>query len=559
MVELIIAIVAIMIALVIKMEHDKVTKRKKLLYKLNKEWGDVPTEEFTPQKIASMYAYYNAVKRDNSDVDDITWHDLDMNQIFMTINNTRSAAGEEYLFAMLHQPEFDDEKLKERNRLIEFFSKNKEERQRVQVILSSMGKMKELSVYEFMNRLNILQRENNMSHVFMILGLVVSIFTIFFDPLFGFLLTGCCVVYNIVQYYKRKMQIEKYFQVVSYIIRLVYSAKELSECNIEAIAPYTKKLRENYKIYTKFIRGSWLVTSRNPSGSLADMFLDYARMFFHIDLIKFNTMLKTFETKQTELNEMFEILGMLDSMIAIASFRELMVEYCTPELVQQKVPEIKAENIYHPMINEPVKNSIHESRSVLITGSNASGKSTFIKTLAINAILAQTIYTVMADSYRASYFKVASSMALQDNLLSKESYYIVEIKSLKRIIDMLEDKIPTLCFVDEVLRGTNTLERIAASSRILLSLSKGNAICFAATHDIELTHILENFYSSYHFQEQVVEDDVLFDYVLYDGRAVSKNAIKLLKIMGYEDQIIDDATNSANQFLETGEWSVIKA
>ena len=207
MFELIIAIVAIMIALIIKMEHDKVTKRKKLMYKLNKEWGDVPTEEFTPQKIASMYAYYNAIKRDNSDVDDITWHDLDMNQIFMTINNTRSAAGEEYLFAMLHQPEFDDEKLKERNRLIEFFSKNKEERQRVQVILSSMGKMKELSVYEFMNRLNILQRENNMSHVFMILGLVVSIVTIFFDPLFGFLLTGCCVVYNIVQYYKRKMQI----------------------------------------------------------------------------------------------------------------------------------------------------------------------------------------------------------------------------------------------------------------------------------------------------------------------------------------------------------------
>lgn len=559
MFEIMIAIVAIIIALVIKMEHDKVTARKKLMYKLNKEWGDVPTQEFTPQKIASMYSYYNAVKRDNGDVDDITWNDLDMNQIFMTINNTRSAAGEEYLFSMLHQPEFEEEKLKERNRLIEFFSKNKEDRQRVQEILSSMGKMKELSVYEFMNRLNILERENNMAHVFLIIALFVGIGSIFFDPVIGFILTGFCFVNNIVQYYKRKMQIEKYFQVVSYIIRLVYSAKELSECNIAEIAPYTNKLREDYKIYTKFTRGSWLVTSRNPAGSLADILLDYVRMIFHVDLIKFNTMMKTFETKQYELNEMFEIMGMLDSMIAIASFRELMGDYCTPVLVQQKEVKISTENVYHPMLNDPVKNSIDEKRSVLITGSNASGKSTFIKTLAINCILAQTIYTVMADKYEASYFKVASSMALKDDLLGKESYYIVEIKSLKRIVDMLEDKIPTLCFVDEVLRGTNTLERIAASSRILLSLAKGNAICFAATHDIELTHILENFYSNYHFQEQVVEDDVLFDYILHEGRAVSKNAIKLLKIMGYNDQIIEDATNSANEFLECGEWSVIKA
>ncbi|MDD5936292.1 MAG: hypothetical protein PUC65_12175 [Clostridiales bacterium] len=557
-IEIIVLIAGIIIALIIKNEHDKVTARNKLMYKLNKEWGDVPTEEFTPQKIESMYAYYNAMKREKGDVDEITWNDLDMNQIFMTINNTRSAAGEEYLFAMLHQPEFDNKKLKERNRLIEFFGSHKEERQKVQVILDRMGKMKALSVYEYMNRLSILERENNMSHYFLMLALAIAVGVIFIQPMYGILLTVGCIVNNIIQYYKRKMVIEKYFQVVSYIIRLVDCAGELSDCNIKEISEYTDKLRANYKIYAPFIRGAWLVTSRNPAGSLADMFLDYLRMIFHIDLIKFNTMMKTFEKKQYELNEMFEVMGTLDSMIAIASFRELMGDYCIPELTASKKPSIAAENLYHPMINDPVKNSITEQQSVLITGSNASGKSTFIKTLAINAILAQTIDTVMADSYQASYFKVASSMALQDNLMGQESYYIVEIKSLKRILDQLEDEIPILCFVDEVLRGTNTLERIAASSQILLSLAKGNAICFAATHDIELTHILENYYSNYHFQEQVVEDDVLFDYVLHTGRAVSKNAIKLLKIIGYNDKIIHDATNTANEFLESGEWSIIQ-
>jgi DNA mismatch repair ATPase MutS len=210
------------------------------------------------------------------------------------------------------------------------------------------------------------------------------------------------------------------------------------------------------------------------------------------------------------------------------------------------------------MINKPVTNSIKENRCVVITGSNASGKSTFIKTLAINAILSQTIYTSMSKKYNASFFQIASSMALQDSIFSSESYYIVEIKSLKRILDRLDKNVPTLCFVDEVLRGTNTLERIAASSQILFNFSKVNALCFAATHDIELTYILQKYFSNYHFQEEVVDNQVLFDYKLYEGRAVSRNAIKLLGMMGYPDKVIEDAANSANLFLEEGYWKEIE-
>jgi DNA mismatch repair ATPase MutS len=149
-------------------------------------------------------------------------------------------------------------------------------------------------------------------------------------------------------------------------------------------------------------------------------------------------------------------------------------------------------------------------------------------------------------------------MALRDNLLSKESYYIVEIKSLKRILDRVNNEVPTLCFIDEVLRGTNTLERIAASSRILSSLSKKNTLVFAATHDIELTQILENEYSNYHFQERIEDNEILFDYKLYKGKAISKNAIKLLNMMGYPKEIIVSAENAAEEFLTKGEWSKIQ-
>ena len=149
-------------------------------------------------------------------------------------------------------------------------------------------------------------------------------------------------------------------------------------------------------------------------------------------------------------------------------------------------------------------------------------------------------------------------MALRDSIESGESYYIVEIKSLKRIMDKANeagDRI--LCFVDEVLRGTNTIERIAASSQILKELEAKSVLCFAATHDIELTYILKDYYSNYHFTEQVVDNEIVFSYELMKGRATSRNAIKLLEIIGYNKEIVEKAQNRAKDFANTGVWRQI--
>ena len=133
---------------------------------------------------------------------------------------------------------------------------------------------------------------------------------------------------------------------------------------------------------------------------------------------------------------------------------------------------------------------------------------------------------------------------------------MVEIKALKRILDLLSDgeEYPVLCFVDEVLRGTNTVERIAASTEILRSMAQKSCICFAATHDIELTHLLEGIYSNYHFEEEIKDNDILFSYKILNGRATTRNAIRLLGIMGYDEGIIREAEERANTFLKTGRW-----
>ena len=254
--------------------------------------------------------------------------------------------------------------------------------------------------------------------------------------------------------------------------------------------------------------------------------------------------------------EVFEIVGLLDAMCAIASFRAMLPVYCIPEFSNER--KYHAKELYHPFLKEPIPATMITKKSVLITGSNASGKSTFIKSAAMNAILAQTIHTVCAKEYQSSFFKVMTSMALSDNLFTKESYYIAEIKSLKRILQETNGTIPVLGFVDEVLRGTNTVERISASSQILATLSVSNALMFAATHDIELTYMLEELFENYHFEEQIKEKEILFDYKLKMGRATTQNAIALLRLLEYPEDITRKAKETAKQFLLEGEWRKVK-
>ncbi len=555
--QYIVVIIGIMIAIVLWSWLNEFRNRRFLKERLINEWGDTPKGEFTSEKMNSIKLFYKTKQDSRLDVDDITWNDLDMDEIFMVMNNTQSSIGEEYLYALLHKPCFEEAELKERNRLMKYFEKNGTERLKLQTGLHKVGKIKHISVYEYINRLEAQKTESNLIHYLLDLALLISISLIFVIPALGGFLSLSFFIINIFHYYTCKGKIENYLLVFSYIFRLLDSSKAFIRMELPEIRTYTDSLKKDIKHFRKIQRGSFLLTTKSGSGDILEMILDYLRMLFHLDLIKFNSMLGFFKKNRAVLNHIYETIGYLDSMMAAASFRNLIDYYCEPSLTKSQKPGISAIELYHPLLEEPVPNSITEQQSVLITGSNASGKSTFIKTLAVNAILSQTIYTAMARSYQGSFFQIYSSMAIKDNIFSSESYYIVEIKSLKRILDSVNDEIPTLCFIDEVLRGTNTLERIAASSRILSSLAEKNTLVFAATHDIELTHILEGAYSNYHFQERIEKHQIIFDYLLYQGKSVSKNAIRLLDMLGYPKEITEGADKAAFDFLTTGEWAKI--
>ena len=562
--------------------YDKKKYKQRIRRVLRDDFGTVSDEEYSPEKLKSLQSYYGAIKRDAYDVDDITWNDLELDELFMVMNRTVSAMGEEYLYAMLRQPQFDAEEMKERERVISFFLNNEEKRVDVQEALYQIGKNRKYSVYECMHYIKKIKRESNLPHFLAVVLLFGSLVLAFIEPAVGVIATVLVVTYNLVSYMKRKGELDAYISSVTYLIRLLYAVEDVEKLELPELDAYVSRMKDLNKHFAAFKRNFWIIGSRKPTGDMMDMAMSYFRMLFHIDLIKFNRMLNIYDKYVEELNELYEVVGYLDALCAAASFRALLGEggYCVPELLSESVPETfgdvdgkdtkadntgfsgkvwapvyEAEGLYHPLLDAPVTNSIRTNRSVLLTGSNASGKSTFLKSVAMGALLAQTVHTVPAKSYRASYFQILSSMALRDNMQGNESYFIVEIKSLKRIYEAAKASVCTLCFVDEVLRGTNTVERIAASREVLSGLANsGRTICFAATHDIELTYLLEKDCDNYHFEETVTDDTVTFDYLLHEGRANSRNAIKLLRMLGYPAEVIERAEATAEHFLQNGEW-----
>lgn len=531
-------------------------ERIKLLNKIKENWGNVPDREYEYDEFQKLTKFYQSTVGNTFHIDDITWNDLDMDDIYMLLNNTYSSAGEEYLYKMLRVPTFDEKELARRDELISNFENNAEEAFLLQERFAALGRTKSISLSEFIHRLGDLGNRSSIKHYIMDILFLFGAGLLLFQPIIGLVMLLSMLTINIISYYREKAEIESYFICFRYLVDMINCADGINKLNISGIDAYKAVLKDSLEQLSTIRNGIFLLSTNGTSGSLGEIIMEYIRMIFHVDIIKFNSMLDATRKNTAYIDTLFETLGKLDAGVAIASFRAGVSYYCKPQLYQstKENKKMEMEEIFHPMIPNPVSNTLKEKQSVLITGSNASGKSTFLKTIAINSILAQTVYTCTAKKYSSCYFKTYSSMALKDNLLNNESYYIVEIKSLKRILDSIDNSIPVLCFVDEVLRGTNTIERIAASSHILKHLSERNVVCFAATHDIELTHMLENYYSNYHFTENVQDDDVQFSYELLKGRATSRNAIKLLNVIGFEKDIVKNADNLAHKFMEQGVW-----
>lgn len=272
------------------------------------------------------------------------------------------------------------------------------------------------------------------------------------------------------------------------------------------------------------------------TGEVMDIARDYLIGATLWDITVFGNIMKLISGKYEALLTVYEFVGEIDMEISVASFRQSLPCYCRPKFTDEK--QLTMIKLYHPLLIDPVSNDWIFRKNCLITGANASGKSTFIKAVAVNVILAQSIYTCMAESFCLAPFLVLTSMAVRDDILAGESYYIREANNLKRIVDAAKEGKMALCLMDEILRGTNTQERLAASRAVLKFLTGKNCLIAAATHDLELADMLREEYQCYHFETAMGEHDILFDYKIRTGPGNSRNAVRLLRSLSFPEEIV---------------------
>lgn len=526
--------------------REKNRSRMKFYYG---RWRDV----YYSDEVLSIIKEYTQSKE--CLIDEITWNDLNMDDVFQKINHTWSFAGEDYLYYLMHVPVNSKKDWKDQEELIRYYQEHERERIELQMLFGKIGKYHGASIYSYISRSIEMNTHTPLVHYLCPIALAIAIGSLFFNPAEGVGFLILVVITNIGLYFSKRRAIENSMQALQYFLNLQKAAGNILKKKLVVNEHYREMLQKDYTSVKKYLGWTTMLKPADwGNQSLEEIVLDYFRLVTHLDNILFYRCMRRLKQNMNAVENLITTMRFLESIIAIGSLRKALPYYCVPEFSEGRQLEIQ--DAYHPLIEEPIANSICAEKGILITGSNASGKSTFLKTVAINAIMAQGLHTCAANIYRGPWCHIFSSMALRDNIYQGESYFIAEIKGLKRILEAKDENLPVLCFVDEVLRGTNTVERIAASTQVLREFQRRNILCFAATHDIELTFLLENEFENYHFQEQIQEGEVLFDYRLYKGRSNSRNAIRLLELLGYETDIVEGANEMVARFLKNGKWSL---
>lgn len=242
---------------------------------------------------------------------------------------------------------------------------------------------------------------------------------------------------------------------------------------------------------------------------------------------------------QSQLSNWLETIGKLEMLNSLATFAFNHPAYSYPILKSGKL-EIQIENMGHPLItsNQMITNSITlgtDGCVYIITGSNMSGKSTFLRAIGLNMILAQAGVPVFASSMTFTPVRLLTSFRQSDSIQESTSYFMAELKRLKEIMSIATEQGAALILLDEILRGTNSEDKSHGSEILLEKLMHVNAITLLATHDIKLGSleaVHPNKAVNYCFESEIKENNLTFDYRIRRGVAQNKNATFLMKKMG---------------------------
>ena len=512
---------------------DALWPERKTLASLRSAWGSLGDKRAWLES-----DYFDLVRRrpDRVLVDDRTWLDLEYPRIFGDMDTTITPIGSQLLFHQLRRYPGSGEEPRALYETCEILRSNAPLRERIQL------RLKPLEDDGFANIAGFLldnppekMRHRGLIALWGLASLVVLSGVIAQGwPLWiwlGMLAINVLVILKASGYLFRDAHTLKGCVYMMQVAERVAGAG-----GHDAGLPMLERLRAE-SANRQRVRKSlmWFAFVNKP---LVSWIVVWLNLMFLLETSIYNLTIERFVRVREALLPTFVLLGELDACIAIASYLQRHREHCRPAWTDDGSLELMQAR--HPLIEEPVANSIALARqSVLVTGSNMAGKTTFIKTVAIQLLFGQTLGFCLASEARIPRIRVMASIRGEHSVASGKSHYFAEVEAIRSFIDLHERGVPAVFVIDELFSGTNTVERIAAARAVLECLSR-RATVLVTTHDVELQSLIPEQFILCHFQENP-DIDGFFDYRLRPGRANGRNAIRLLQRMGFPDQVVANA------------------
>lgn len=479
---------------------------------------------------------------------DKTWNDLNGEALFERVDRTSSAIGRQYLYSLLRYDRVSD--VRRCKEVVDGFAADKALREEVQRVLRKLDTPDAYRVIELIDGedvppfgwpvgwLYVLQLLP-----FLSLGLLYVTASAWFV---GLLAVAFFV--NLWIHYRNKSWMQAYFFSIPCLWRLLRQSGQLSQYpfarvidgkiagTLQALRPLQQKLSA-FRFHVRL---------ESEAALLAWLLVEVLNIVFLREVISVAKAFRLLKGRREELHAVFRFWGMADVLCSVAVLRGELPYYACPE--DYCVGEtFHADKLYHPLVEDCVPNSLTlDGQSVLITGSNMAGKTTFIRAVGVSVLCGKALDTCFAESFRClPEAKLCSAIHVEDDLLAGRSLFLQEVQTMKEMLRQSKQG-SCLFLLDELFKGTNTVERIAIAKAVLSALAAPGNVVFASTHDIELSGLLAGQYRLYHFCETVADGKLSFDYLLKPGPVTERNAIRIIELYGYPAEVVEEARRCAD-------------
>ncbi len=511
-----------------------------------------------PSEVRDIKIYFDLFKDEKAFIDDLQSNDLNIEDLFYFANRCITPVGEMLLYHKLRHISKSNTAA-DNEKIIARIEDDGNFRGKIEGALSGLADRRN----NFMSGLlNMSVKLGKWHKYFKFLPLlyivVVAALWLFASPLAVLISCVAILAFNTCIHYWNKSYVETCIRPLVQLNKIRTAAVRLSKIDgYNSLANIDESVGELGNLSRKVSLFSLNRVVESEFMAVFQAVIEIAKSMLLIEPIMTNSILAKIGNINSHSKRLTDYLGEWDVLYSVSSLRVWMKQnnchWTVPSFDRPGVG-VRANEIYHPLIPDCVPNTIVMDKSVIITGSNMSGKSSFIKTIGVNIVAAYAINTCFAEQIVLPDCNLHSVLAVSDDINNSTSYYYSEARRIKSIIDKCKDS-PSdrtnIVLIDEIFKGTNTTERISIANAVIKYLAgQSNTLAVVSSHDMELARSFVGILDTYHFSEEMSQDELRFNYKLIPGIEYTRNAISILRSCGYPEEIIAAAELNTQKVCE---------